>query len=125
MIASSYKSLSKLKGEAQKAFNSYIRKRDEKQPCIYCGKPMNRFDKLNPIEAAHFHPVSTSEALRFNEDNCFGAHKFCNQVNDRELITANVTKRIGPGHVIALQEHSHSLAKFTRSEIEEIITKYK
>lgn len=124
MIAT-YKTLSKLKSDAQKVFNSYIRKRDEKAPCIYCNLPMNRFDKQNPIEAAHFHPVSRSEALRYNENNCFGAHKFCNREDDRDLIEVNVAKRIGMIGIANLEFRTHSLAKFSRFEIEDIIKKYK
>lgn len=118
-------SLSVLKTKAQKCFNAFIRDRDKDKKCIYCGTTMNKFDKANPIEAAHFHPVSTSEALRFDENNCFGAHRFCNQDDNRDAIIFNVGKRLTIPHIADLAIKAHSLAKFTRDEILEIIEKYK
>lgn len=117
------KSLPTLLGIAQKIFNIFIRKRDQDNPCIYCSQPMNPKDKLNPIEAAHFYPVSTCQALRFDEENVFGAHKFCNQDNNRDAITFNVKARLGD--IESLYVKSHSLVKFSRFEVLEIIEKYK
>lgn len=122
-ITNAEKSLPTLLGEAQIVFNAFIRKRDQIKNCIYCSQPMNSKDKLNPIEAAHFYPVSTCQALRFDEENVFGAHKFCNQDNNRDAITFNIKARLGD--IERLYAKAHSLAKFSRFEVIEIIEKYK
>lgn len=49
---------------AEKAFNAYIRKRDEGQGCISCGRK-----NADVYNAGHFVSVGANRSLRFNEDN--------------------------------------------------------
>lgn len=117
-------SFSALKTEAQKVFNAWILLRDKDEPCIYCG--FRSFGK-GPFkkEAAHFIAVSVGEVVRYHVNNCHAAHRGCNQENDTDLYRANLVKKIGEDAVRELEALQHSLAKFTRDEVEEIIAKYK
>lgn len=119
------KQLSTLKKELQVVFNRYIRKRDKDLPCIYCG--VNRWDKDGSYapSAAHFFPVSTSEAIRYDERNAHTAHIVCNCNDDRIAYKANLISRIGLEDFDVLEGLQHSLVKFSRVEIKELIAKYK
>lgn len=117
-------SFSALKTEAQKVFNAWILLRDKEEPCIYCG--FKSWGK-GPFkaEAAHFIAVSVGESVRYNENNCHKAHRGCNQENDSDLYRSNLVKKIGEDAVQQLEAQAHSLAKFSRFEIEEVYAKYK
>lgn len=120
------KTLSVLKNELQVLFNKFIRTRDKDKPCIYCGKPVNPKGKDGQApSAAHFFPVSTSEAIRFDERNAALAHLECNCLDDRVAYKANLIARIGIEDFDVLEGLQHSLAKFSRFEIEEKINGYK
>jgi len=85
--------------EAQKAFNAYIRLRDDKEPCISC----QRHHK-GQYHAGHYKTVGARPDLRFDEDNC---HKQCAPCNNHlsgnigEYIT-NLINKIGQKRVDAL-----------------------
>ncbi len=67
-MAKKHKTLGKLKQEAQKAFNKYIRLRDSGAgffTCISCGMTKS----TDEMDAGHFYPVQGYDGLRFNEDN--------------------------------------------------------
>lgn len=49
---------------AERAFNTFIRKRDEGQGCISCGRK-----NADVYNAGHFVSVGANRTLRFNEDN--------------------------------------------------------
>lgn len=124
MTAPMSKSLAGLKTEAQKLFNAFIVRRDKDCECIYCG--YKSFGKgLYSAEAAHFIPVSTGEAIRYHEMNAHKAHQGCNRKDNREAYRANLIIKIGLDNVLMLESMQHSLAKFSKSEVEEIITRYK
>lgn len=72
----SCKPLSYFVGQAQKAFNEFIRERDYDKPCMTHG-----YDCPNAHrgwDAGHFHSVGKQPALRFN---CWNAHKQCSTTN--------------------------------------------
>ena len=118
------KSLPKLKAEAQLVFNAYIRKRDEGLPCISCGE-------FKPLQAGHYFPCQGYDGLRFNEDNVNGECSGCNCFDGSHLIHygTNLIERIGKERYNKLM--SDALAykqngyKWSRSEVTEIIAKYK
>lgn len=122
-MAKKTKTLGKLKQDAQKAFNAYIRKRDEGKPCISCGE-------YKPLQAGHYYPVSTYDGLRFDEDNCHGECARCNCWDEGHLIAyrENLIERIGHGRLNALWVNASLYKlngyKFGRAEVEEIRKKY-
>lgn len=124
MIALKSTSFSALKTEAQKVFNAWILRRDKDAVCIYCNH--KSFGKgLYNAEAAHFLPVSTAESLRYNPLNAHKAHQGCNQEDNREAYRENLIVRVGLDNVLMLESQHHSLAKFSRFEIEEVISVYR
>lgn len=118
------KSLAKLKQECQVVFNTYIRKRDEGQPCISCGRPKE-------LQAGHYWAVKISDALRFDEDNVHGECSGCNCFDPCHLIsyTENLKAKIGDARYKELKQRAEDYKKhgykWSRSEIEEKIKYYK
>lgn len=118
------KTLPKLKADAQKVFNEYIRKRDEGKPCISCGQ-------FKPIQAGHFYAVGGYDAMRYNEDNVHGECVGCNCFSESHLILygLNLEYRIGFERVQRLHELAKDYKingnKWTKAEILEITEKYK
>jgi hypothetical protein len=105
----------------QRAFNAYIRRRDQDRRCISCGTYNGK------MNAGHYMSVGSTPELRFNEDN---VHKQCERCNSyfsgnlvnyrRELIN-----RIGVERVEFLERKDHEPLKLTIDEIKELIKKYK
>lgn len=106
--------------EAQKAFNAYIRKRDEIEPCISCQR-----HHTGQYHAGHFKTTAARPDLRFNEDNC---HKQCAPCNNHlsgnigEYIVHLILK-IGQQRFDALTPVKQ--VKYTCEELKEIELKYK
>ena len=106
--------------EAQKAFNAYIRKRDEKEPCISCQRHHS-----GQYHAGHFKTTAARPDLRFNEDNC---HKQCAPCNNHlsgnvgEYIVHLINK-IGQDRFDALTPVEP--VKYSCEELKEIELKYK
>lgn len=106
--------------EAQKAFNAYIRKRDEKEPCISC-----RRHHTGQYHAGHFKTTAARPDLRFNEDNC---HKQCAPCNNHlsgnigEYIT-HLVEKIGKVRFDKLTLVRQ--VKYSCDELKSIEIKYK
>ncbi len=107
--------------DAQRVFNQYIRMRDEKLPCVSCG----RFHQ-GQWHAGHYLSVGAHPELRFEPLNVWrqcqpcNAHLSGNQINYRkELIN-----RIGAEKVEWL-EGKHEPLKLTIPEIQALIAEYK
>jgi len=112
-----------LLAKAQRLFNAYIRKRDEGQPCINCGKPRT-------LQAGHFYPTSTHSWLRFDEDNCHGECKQCNYYNSQSHAFGyrpNLARKIGKERFEALEVRAALKQTMHDSKFiyEQIIEKYK
>ena len=108
-----------LKKNAQKAFNAFIRKRDEKDGCISCGNTTRQ------MHAGHFKSQGGNANLRFNEDNC---HKQCSQCNEKlsgNLIeySKNLILKIGQERVDALDLKVYK--NYSVTELQSIIKTYK
>lgn len=106
----------------QKVFNTYIRKRDEGQPCISCETTANvRYD------AGHFWPT-TYGFLRFHEDN---VHRQCsNNCNLKKSgnhgeYRIGLIKKIGIDRVEWLDNNRHETVKLSIPEIKEKIQEYR
>ena len=118
------KTLAKLKQEAQKIFNQYIRARDKGQPCISCGQH-------KPLQAGHYFAVSTHDGLRFDEDNVHGECAYCNCFNESHLIMYGtyLQAKIGTSRYFNLKDraaiYKRDGYRFTRAEVQSIVDRYK
>lgn len=106
--------------EAQAAFNSFIRARDSREPCISCGR-----HHQGQYHAGHYRTVGANPELRFCETN---VHKQCAPCNDHlhgNLINyrINLIKRIGIEQVEWL-EGAHQPKKYSIDYLKEIKATY-
>jgi hypothetical protein len=118
--------LPKLTAKAQHIFNRYIRTRDNQEgffTCISCGQVKG----YEVMDAGHYVPVKNGSALRFNEYNVHGECKGCNGFDQFHLIgyRRNLIDKIGLDMVEWLEANARVTKKWSRSELEEIIEKYK
>lgn len=106
--------------DLQKVFNQYIRKRDEKEPCISCGKFREHYD------AGHYRSVGGHRELRFNEDNVHKQCVYCNRHKGGNQIEyrKGLIKKIGEERVLNL-EKKHEPVKLSIPEIKSSIKYYK
>ena len=116
----------KLTAKAQKVFNAYIRKRDSEDgyfTCISCGQTKT----TDLMDAGHYVPVKGSSALRFDEYNVNGECKSCNGFDQFHLIgyRRNLIDKVGERKVMELEMQHRLIKKWTRTELNEIIEKYK
>lgn len=107
--------------KAQTAFNAFIRSRDEKNPCISCG----RFHE-GQYHAGHYRTVGGHGELRFDEDNC---HKQCSVCNNHlsgniAEYRINLINKIGLSKVEWL-EGPHEPKKYTIDDLKGIYSTYK
>ena len=107
--------------QAQKAFNAYIRARDNLEPCISCQR-----HHTGQYHAGHFKTAGGHPELRFEEFNC---HKQCAPCNNHlsgniENYRINLINKIGVEKVEWLNG-PHELKKHTASDYKEIETHYK
>lgn len=107
--------------QAQKAFNAYIRARDDKEPCISCQR-----HHTGQYHAGHYKTAGGNPELRFEEINC---HKQCAPCNNHLSgnigeYRINLINKIGL-ELVAYLEGPHELKKYTASDYKEIETRYK
>jgi hypothetical protein len=107
--------------EAQAVFNKYIRIRDEKEPCISCGR-----HHQGQYHAGHYLTVGACPELRFEELN---VHKQCSPCNNHlsgNLVNYRIRliDKIGLDKVEWL-EGTHEPLKLTIPEIQSLIAEYK
>lgn len=119
------KPLSKLKNEAQAAFNKYIRLRDYWDPCISCGKPKEVIEAEQGWktggcwDAGHFKTRGAKPQLRFN---LYNVHKQCKSCNggsgkfSHKAATvdaqyqSNLIEKIGRDKVVELNNNNESVS---------------
>ncbi|CAI2110367.1 Bacteriophage Lambda NinG protein [Serratia marcescens] len=105
----------------QRAFNDYIRARDEGSGCISCGSTT-----ATEYHAGHFRTTAAAGQLRFNEDNCHLQCASCN-VHHSGAITQyriNLITKIGAERVMALESNNNP-HRYTREELEAIRARYR
>ena len=85
--------------EAQAAFNAYIRIRDDKQPCISCGR-----HHQGQYHAGHFYTAKARPDIRFNLQNVNKQCSVCNNHLSGNLLyyRANLIAKIGVDKVEGL-----------------------
>ena len=124
---------------AQKAFNAYIRKRDEGKPCISCYRPSHEIEQNDGWkpggcwDCGHFITVGAAPELRFVEVN---AHKQCKSCNGgsgkftrknqtvSKMYRVKLIEKIGLMDVDWL-EGPHDAKKYTVEQLKEIELKFK
>jgi hypothetical protein len=116
----------KLTAKAQKVFNAYIRQRDSQDgyfTCISCGQTKD----VIVMDAGHYVPVKGSSALRFDEYNVNGECKGCNGFDQFHLIgyRRNLIDKVGERKVMELEQQHRLIKKWTRTELNEVIERYK
>jgi hypothetical protein len=116
----------KLTAKAQKIFNAYIRQRDSQDgyfTCISCGQTKD----VSQMDAGHYVPVKGSSALRFDEYNVNGECKGCNGFDQFHLIgyRRNLIDKVGERKVMELEMQHRLIKKWSRTELNEIIERYK
>jgi hypothetical protein len=114
------KSRQKWLSEAQAVFNKFVRIRDEKLPCISCG----RFHD-GAYDAGHYRTSAAAPELRFNEDNCHKQCVPCNQHLSGDLVRYRIglLQKIGPDRLARL-EGFHEPRKYTIDELIAIKKEY-
>jgi len=115
------KTLSHHKKETQVVFNKYIRKRDEKLPCISCQR-----HHRGQYHAGHYLSVGAHPELRFNENNC---HKQCSVCNNhlsgnQIKYRVNLVKKIGLKSVEELETNQMQY-KHTKELLSKLKSLYK
>jgi hypothetical protein len=112
-------SLPKLLAKAQIIFNRFIRLRDKDKGCISCGAEVT--------EAGHYYSQGHHSALRFNEINTNGQCTRCNCFLSGNLINyrKGLIQRYGEQKVLLLENGLRQTHKWSRVELEILITEYK
>ena len=116
----------KLTAKAQKVFNKYIRERDSQDgyfTCISCGRTLT----TDQMDAGHFAPVKGGSALRFDEYNVNGECKKCNGFDEFHLIgyRRGIIEKYGEGVLLHLEQNARLIKKWSRTELNDIIERYK
>lgn len=106
--------------EAQTAFNRYIRLRDDKEPCISCGRHHE-----GQYHAGHYRSIGSTPALRFAPLNVFKQCAPCNNHKSGNLIEyrINLLKKIGK-EALDWLEGPHEPKKYSIEELKEIKAEY-
>lgn len=107
---------------AEKACNAYIRKRDEGNGCISCGR-----HNAEVWNAGHFISVGANRTLRFNEDNIhLQCARPCNKDKGGNIheYRKGLLLKIGADRVAWL-DGWHEPVKMTREAAQEIESFYK
>ena len=107
--------------EAQNAFNAWIRLRDEKEPCISCG----RFHQ-GQYHAGHYRTVGSHPELRFEELNVHKQCSVCNNHKSGNIVEyrINLLGKIGAKSIEWL-EGNHEPKKYTVDDLKSIKATYK
>ncbi len=110
--------------KAQTAFNAFIRTRDRDKPCISCGRPLP--NRPNGFDAGHYRSVGSAPNLRFEELNCHGQCKHCNNYLSGNHVNyrLGLIERIGLSALEAL-ESDNTPRHFTKDELRELEKVYK
>jgi hypothetical protein len=114
------KPIAKLRAEAQAAFNSYIKARDARLPCIACGRHHD-----GQWHAGHYLSTGAHPELRFEPLNCHRECQPCNTHLSGNLIEyrKGLILRYGQDLVDWL-EGPHEAKHYTREDLVGIRKKY-
>ena len=114
--------IKELKKKATTAFNAFIRKRDEKLPCISCGYEGSG----RQWHAGHYKPAGGYSYLRYDEANVHKQCSICNNHLSGNLVPyrENLILKIGQAEVDRL-ELPNQIKRWEIIELREIITTYR
>lgn len=101
------KTKSKWKGEAQNAFNRYVRLRDSGKPCISCGRlPLQKYG--GTMDCGHYRTRGAAGHLAFNLHNTAAQCVQCNRdrAGAQKAFEQGLIQRIGPEKVEALNNNN-------------------
>ncbi len=106
--------------EAQKAFNAFIRARDNNLPCVSCGR-----HHIGQYHAGHYKSTGSSPELRFEELNNNKQCAPCNNHLSGNIgeYRPNLESRIGKERFLALR--LTEIKRYECSELKEIEVLYK
>lgn len=124
----SLKKFTKLRAEAQDAFNEYIRERDRDKGCFVCGRAFEfTAGSLGGVmDAGHVRSRGAAGHLRFHEDNCHAECKECNSswgAKPHE-IEAGAIRRIGQERYDVLKNDNRP-EKWTRDDMRMVRDTYR
>jgi hypothetical protein len=112
--------------EAQQAFNSFIRLRDQiaGHPCISSGRPLDWSG--NAVDCGHYRSVGSAPHLRFDERNAHAQDKHDNRWKSGNAVDYRIglIARIGLEAVEALEANNEP-KRYTIEELKEIKAKYR
>jgi len=112
--------------DAQRAFNEFIRTRDQLagHACISSGRPLDWAG--NAVDAGHYRSVGAAPHLRFDERNCHAQSKQDNRYLSGNAIDYRIglIKRIGLLEVESL-EADQSVRKYTIEDLKAITAEYR
>lgn len=115
------KSLKQLKKEADAIFSKFIRIRD-KATCFTCGVKK----EVKEMQNGHFFPRNKLNT-RYCEINCNAQCHICNifRKGNLAIYAANIARKYGGDALSELATRADMLVKYSRSDYEELIEKYK
>ena len=120
------KKIPELIKEADKAFMTFIRIRDQLagHPCVSSGKPLDWSG--NQTDAGHYRSRGAASHLRYNEDNCHAQSKYENCYLSGNIVQYRIRliERIGLARVEAL-EANNDVHKWTADELRTIRDTYR
>ena len=106
----------------QNVFNTYIRMRDKKKPCISSGRPL-----VGKYDAGHFYSTGAYPNLRFHEDNVHGQCVHDNRHLHGNLLTyrERLIERIGIARFNSLEALKNVPKHYSIDEVKELVKLYK
>lgn len=112
--------------DAQKAFNAFIRARDQLAgyTCISSGRPLDWTG--NNVDAGHYRSTGSAPHLRFDERNCHAQSKMDNRWLAGNAVDYRIglIARIGIEQVEALEADNES-RKYTVDDLKQITATYR
>jgi hypothetical protein len=113
--------------EAQKAFNAYIRLRDQDKPCICCGSwGSDAGSRGGDWDAGHYRSTGSAPHMRFDEANCHRQLKQCNRYGAGRAVDYRIGMiwRVGYAELERV-EADQTLRKWTAEELRAIRDTYR
>lgn len=108
---------------AKLTFNSYIRERDKKEPCICCGKPLG-----SDYHAGHYYSGGGHAAVLFDEDNVHAQRADCNTGHRAKMLEeygVRLEAKIGAEMFEWLRAKAYETKRWEVEELQSIIREYK
>lgn len=119
------KTIPQLIAEAQIAFNTFIRLRDNGRSCISCTATLNLGGVGGGFDCGHYRSRGAAGHLRFVENNAFGQCKRCNDylAGNAVAMRLGAIQRIGLAAVEAV-EQDNAPRKWTKDLLRAIKAEY-